>query len=126
MVLVVVGMALLSTIERDTPLVVVGAFMAMLGIGMGATMQNLVLSVQNNTAQSDMGAASALVAFFRTMGGAVGVSALGSALSHRVTTSVAAGLEKLGVTPSTRGQPDDPRHGVAPRAGAYRLRARVR
>jgi EmrB/QacA subfamily drug resistance transporter len=102
-VLVVVGMALLSTIERDTPLVVVGAFMAILGIGMGATMQNLVLSVQNNTAQSDMGAASALVAFFRTMGGAVGVSALGSALSHRVTTSVAAGLEKLGVTPSTSG-----------------------
>jgi hypothetical protein len=77
--------------------------MAVLGIGMGATMQNLVLSVQNNTAQSDMGAASALVAFFRTMGGAVGVSALGTALSHRVTGSVAEGLQRLGVTPSTSG-----------------------
>jgi len=103
MFLTITGMALLSTIDDKTPLAVVAGFMAVLGIGMGATMQNLVLSVQNNTAQSDMGAASALVAFFRTMGGAVGVSALGTALSHRVTSSVAAGLEKIGVTPSTSG-----------------------
>jgi EmrB/QacA subfamily drug resistance transporter len=103
MLLTITGMALLSTITSETRLEVVAAYMAVLGVGLGATMQNLVLSVQNNTAQSDMGAASALVAFFRTMGGAVGVSALGTALSHRVTSSVAAGLEKIGVTSSTSG-----------------------
>jgi EmrB/QacA subfamily drug resistance transporter len=103
MVLTVTGMALLSTMSATTPLVVVGTYMAVLGIGLGATLQNLVLSVQNNTAQSDMGAASALVAFFRTMGGAVGVSALGTALSHQVTSSVAEGLQRLGITPSTSG-----------------------
>jgi EmrB/QacA subfamily drug resistance transporter len=99
MILTITGLALLSTIHRDTSLFVVGAFMAVLGIGMGATMQNLVLSVQNNTAQSDMGAASSLVAFFRTMGGAIGVSALGTALSHRVAANTAAGLQKLGIEP---------------------------
>jgi hypothetical protein len=52
-------MTLLSTINRTTGLFVVGTYMAVLGVGLGATMQNLVLSVQNNTAQSDMGAASA-------------------------------------------------------------------
>ena len=52
--------------------------MAVLGLGLGATMQNLVLAVQNNTAQSDMGAASSLVAFFRSMGGSIGVAALGA------------------------------------------------
>src|SRR5690349_16435551 len=62
MILTIAGLALLSTIQHDTSLVVVGAYMAVLGVGMGATMQNLVLSVQNNTAQSDMGAASSLVA----------------------------------------------------------------
>jgi predicted MFS family arabinose efflux permease len=103
MLLTIAGMALLSTIDRNTSLVVVGAFMAVLGIGMGATMQNLVLSVQNNTAQRDMGAASALVAFFRTMGGAIGVSALGTVLSHQVTQNVLAGLTKLNITPSTSG-----------------------
>ena len=100
MILTITGLALLSTIHRDTSLFVVGGYMAVLGIGMGATMQNLVLSVQNNTAQSDMGAASSLVAFFRTMGGAVGVSALGTALSHRVAANLAAGLQKLGIEPS--------------------------
>ncbi len=103
MALTIAGMALLSTIDRNTPLVEVGSFMAVLGIGMGATMQNLVLSVQNNTAQSDMGAASSLVAFFRTMGGAVGVSALGTALSHQVSTNVRAGLERIGITPTSSG-----------------------
>ena len=42
---------------RRTPLCRVGVFMAVLGLGLGATMQNLVLAVQNNTAQADMGAA---------------------------------------------------------------------
>ena len=63
--------------------------MAVLGLGLGATMQNLVLAVQNNTAQRDMGAASSVVAFFRSMGGSIGVSALGAVLSHQVADQVA-------------------------------------
>ena len=95
MVLVVIGLLLLSTIDEKTPLVTVGAFMAVVGVGLGATMQNLVLAVQNNTAQADMGSASAVVAFFRSMGGSVGVSALGALLSAQVSDKVTAGLERL-------------------------------
>ncbi len=100
MVLTVVGLALLSTIDAGTSLVRVGGFMVVLGVGLGATMQNLVLAVQNNTAQRDMGAASSVVAFFRSMGGSIGVSVLGAVLSHQVTASVTSGLSKLGVDPS--------------------------
>jgi EmrB/QacA subfamily drug resistance transporter len=97
MVLVIVGMYLLSTISAHTNLAAVGLYMAVLGVGMGATMQNLVLSVQNNTAQSDMGAASSLVAFFRTMGGSIGVSALGAVLGHQVSQRVTEGMTRLGI-----------------------------
>jgi EmrB/QacA subfamily drug resistance transporter len=97
MVLVVVGLTLLGTIDATTPLVEVGAFMALLGLGLGATMQNLVLAVQNNTAQADMGAASSVVSFFRSMGGSIGVSALGALLSHQVTQKVTDGLAALGI-----------------------------
>ena len=97
MAFVVVGLTLLGTIDSTTPLVVVGAFMAVLGLGLGATMQNLVLAVQNNTAQADMGAASSVVAFFRSMGGSIGVSALGAVLSHQVTQSVTDGLARMGI-----------------------------
>jgi EmrB/QacA subfamily drug resistance transporter len=97
MVLTVVGLFLLGTIDDTTGLVRVGAYMAVLGLGLGATMQNLVLAVQNNTAQKDMGAASSVVAFFRSMGGSIGVSALGAVLSHHVTADVRSGLARLGV-----------------------------
>ncbi len=97
MALVVVGITLLGTIDATTPLIEVGAFMALLGLGLGATMQNLVLAVQNNTAQSDMGAASSVVSFFRSMGGSIGVSALGALLSHQVTQKVTDGLAALGI-----------------------------
>jgi len=97
MVLVVAGLALLSRIDEVTPLWVLAVDMAVLGLGLGATMQNLVLSVQNNAAQADMGAASSLVAFFRSLGGSIGVAALGAVLSHRVSTHVTAGLTRLGL-----------------------------
>jgi EmrB/QacA subfamily drug resistance transporter len=98
--MVVIGLGLLSTIDAETPLVLVGAFMAVLGLGLGATMQNLVLAVQNNTAQADIGAASSVVAFFRSMGGSIGVSALGALLSHQVAAKLAEGLAAMGVDTS--------------------------
>jgi EmrB/QacA subfamily drug resistance transporter len=97
MALVVVGLGLLGTMDAHTPLVEIGAFMAILGIGLGATMQNLVLAVQNNTAQADMGAASSVVAFFRSMGGSIGVSALGAVLSHQTASLFADGAAKAGI-----------------------------
>jgi EmrB/QacA subfamily drug resistance transporter len=95
MVLVIAGLALLGTIDAHTPLVVVGAFMALVGVGLGATMQNLVLAVQNNASPTDLGAASSVVAFFRSIGGSVGVSALGAVLAHQVSGSVTDGLGTL-------------------------------
>ena len=48
MVAVIIGLSLLATIDANTPLALVGTFMAVLGLGLGATMQNLVLAVQDN------------------------------------------------------------------------------
>ncbi|GAA4823456.1 MDR family MFS transporter [Tomitella cavernea] len=87
-VLLVSGAALLSTITSTTPIIVVGLYMSILGIGVGCLNQNLVLAVQNNAAQKDIGSASSLAAFMRTMGGAIGVSALGTALGHKVAASI--------------------------------------
>jgi EmrB/QacA subfamily drug resistance transporter len=84
MVTVIAGLSLLATIDESTVLWQIGVFMAVLGVGLGATMQNLVLAVQNNTAQADLGSASSVVAFFRSLGGSIGVSALGAVLSNQV------------------------------------------
>jgi MFS family permease len=91
------GLAAMGTLDETTSLVELAAFMAIVGAGMGMVMQNLVLVVQNSVSFSQMGAASALIAFFRSLGGASGVSALGAVLSAKVTSSIAAGLAAIGV-----------------------------
>ncbi|WP_443089319.1 MDR family MFS transporter [Yinghuangia sp. ASG 101] len=78
------GLALMSTAREDTNFVILGVFMFVLGLGIGAMQQNLVLAVQNSVEVHQLGAASSTVAFFRSLGGAVGVSILGAVMSHRV------------------------------------------
>lgn len=84
-VLLTAGLGLLSTIRYDTPYWHIGLFMALMGLGVGMMMQNLVLCTQNQVAPSDLGAASSVVTFFRSLGGAVGVSVLGSVMSSRIS-----------------------------------------
>jgi EmrB/QacA subfamily drug resistance transporter len=91
-VLVVVGFGLLSVVDHETNMVLLGAFLFVLGVGIGMTMQNLVLAVQNTVAASDLGAASSAVAFFRSLGGTIGVSVLGAVLASRVGDLIRAGL----------------------------------
>ncbi|MFJ6305765.1 DHA2 family efflux MFS transporter permease subunit [Streptomyces althioticus] len=88
-VLLTAGLGLLSTIRYDTPYWHIGLFMALMGLGVGMMMQNLVLCTQNQVAPSDLGAASSVVTFFRSLGGAVGVSVLGSVMSSRISTYAA-------------------------------------
>ncbi|AXI80356.1 MDR family MFS transporter [Peterkaempfera bronchialis] len=96
--LLTVGFALMGTVRADTSLVLLGVYMFLVGTGVGMTMQNLVLAVQNTVPMHELGAASSVVAFFRTMGGAIGVSALGAVLGAHVKTYTADGLTALGVT----------------------------
>ncbi|GAA4838992.1 hypothetical protein GCM10023221_15640 [Luteimicrobium xylanilyticum] len=95
--LTVVGLVLMGTARAGTSYALLALYMFLIGAGLGMSMQNLVLSVQNQVARSELGSASALVAFMRTLGGAVGVSALGALLATRVVDYVTEGLTKAGV-----------------------------
>ncbi|MEU5564269.1 MDR family MFS transporter [Micromonospora musae] len=87
------GMVLLGTIDAQTSVVLLSIYMAVLGIGVGMLMQNLVLAAQNDVPAQELGAATSVLTFFRSMGGAIGVSALGAVLASRITSLTA---EKLG------------------------------
>jgi MFS family permease len=91
-VLLVIGLVVLGTIDHTTPYWYVGLGMLAMGLGMGMMMQNLVLAVQNTVDVSQIGASSASVAFFRSLGGAVGVSVLGAVLATRVKDLLIQGL----------------------------------
>ncbi|MEU6562089.1 MFS transporter [Nocardia nova] len=94
-ILVTAGLGLLGTLRYDTNYWLMAIYMVMMGVGIGTTMQNLVLCTQNQVAPADLGAASSLVAFFRSLGGAIGVSALGAVMATRVKDYIGDGLRHL-------------------------------
>lgn len=91
-IILVLGFLGLGFVDHATALWIVGVAMAVVGIGVGMTMQNLVLAVQNSVPLSELGAASASVTFFRSLGGTIGVSVLGAVLANRVTADLSAAL----------------------------------
>jgi len=54
------------------------------GLGLGLVMPNMTTAVQNAVPLRDMGAATATLAFFRSLGGVVGVAASGAVLSGKL------------------------------------------
>lgn len=87
-----VGLGLMGIIDDTTSLAEVALFMLVVGAGIGMLMQNLILAVQNVIPASEIGAGSALIAFFRSLGGAIGVSVMGAVLSSKVSDAIATGL----------------------------------
>jgi hypothetical protein len=99
----VAGFAALSVIDHQTPLWYVGIGMALVGVGVGMSMQNLVLAVQNSVELKDIGAASSTVAFFRSLGGTIGVSVLGAVLARRVNDQITTDLANAGIPAGSTG-----------------------
>lgn len=85
-VMLTVGIYLMSTVEYNTDYVLLSVYMLLLGAGIGMVMQNLVLVVQNAVAPNLLATASSSVAFFRSLGGTIGVSIMGSVLAATVTS----------------------------------------
>jgi len=96
-ILLIGGLGLAGSIDHTTELWLTGLYTAILGLGLGLLMQNLVLAVQNTVRATDIGTASASVAFFRSVGGAIGVSVLGAVLANRVKELAAEGLAAAGI-----------------------------
>lgn len=94
-VFLIAGSFLLSTIHYDTNFALVSLYMFLLGAGVGMTMQNLVLVVQNTTKPTEIGVASSGVTFFRSLGGTIGVSIMGAALAARVTDLVTSSKDDI-------------------------------
>lgn len=103
-VLLIAGSYLLSTIHYDTNFALVSLYMFLLGAGVGMTMQNLVLIVQNTAKPTEIGVASSGVTFFRSLGGTIGVSVMGAALASSATELVAVRKDDIGAAIAALGE----------------------
>lgn len=102
--LMILAMALFSTLDVDTPIWRAMLYMVVMGAGLGLSMQTLVLSVQNAMPARDMGVATSSVTFFRSMGGTFGAAVALAILFGSVAGNIADRARSTGVpAPSFRG-----------------------
>ena len=91
---VIIGLALffMSRMHPDDSAVIPISLLALLGVGIGLSMQLLVLIVQNSFPLSMVGTATASNNFFRQIGATLGMSVIGSVFTARLMTNLADSL----------------------------------
>lgn len=78
----IVGMALLSLWDENSKLNVQIGFLIVVGVGLGGSMQSVVLAGQCAVPPRDIAVVTSMLSFFRTMGGVVSVAIGGSLINN--------------------------------------------
>lgn len=86
------GLYLLSRLDEHTGLWLGSLYMFVLGVGVGLSMQVLLIAVQNTVDYADLGVATSGVTFLRTIGSSFGVAVFGSVYASRLEHGIAAAL----------------------------------
>lgn len=104
----VVGSFLLARAGADSSQLSVMGFVGMMGVGMGFAIPPYFIAVQSSVERRLLGTATSMVQFSRSMGGTIGVSIMGAALSVRLAANLRAG----GLDPGLVSQLLDPLPGA--------------
>jgi EmrB/QacA subfamily drug resistance transporter len=88
-----VGLFLLSLLRPSTGTVQASASMFVLGVGIGGSMQVLVIAVQNAVDYRDLGAATSGATFFRSIGGSFGTAVFGAIFANVLTGNLTHALQ---------------------------------
>jgi predicted MFS family arabinose efflux permease len=87
MTVAAVAAYLLSTMDADTSLVISAIFLAILGLGIGLSQNVVVLAAQASAPQHQVGVATSVVTFARTLGASFGIAVFGAVLNHGLAAS---------------------------------------
>lgn len=88
--LLFVGSALLAQAGADTSQIALMVFITLMGTGMGLSIPPFLIAVQTTVERRYLGTATSTIQFSRSMGGTLGVSAMGAALGTRLASNLAA------------------------------------
>ena len=104
----VTGAFLMMWIGAGSSQIVMMLYVAMMGIGMGLSVPAFLVAVQTTMERRNLGTATSMLQFSRLIGGTLGVSVMGAALSIRLASNLSAS----GLDPSLVAQILDPLPGV--------------
>ncbi|WP_237167931.1 MDR family MFS transporter [Paenibacillus yonginensis] len=116
--LLVVGLALLTTLGEDTGLWTVRAFMILVGLGIGASFSVLSNAAMFSVSPRDRGTASSTLNFLRSLGMTLGITVFGIIQSHLFSRKMEALAGSATDAPGSAGGAGDAAAGAAGTAGA--------
>jgi EmrB/QacA subfamily drug resistance transporter len=94
-----IALLLLSRMDESTPTPVMNLYFFLLGFSLGLIIQVLIIAVQNSVDYADLGAATSGVTFFRSIGGAFGVSVFGAIFTNQLAGNLSAALHGVPLPP---------------------------
>jgi EmrB/QacA subfamily drug resistance transporter len=97
-VILIAAFFMLATIQVDTPYWNIAIYAFFFGIGLGLAMMTIVTPIQNAVEMRDMGVATSVTTFGRSLGGAIGTALFGAVLASRLSIYLA---EQLGDAATT-------------------------
>jgi hypothetical protein len=90
----VIGAFLMSRVDANINQYVLMSFVTLMGIGMGFSIPPFLIAVQTTVERRYLGTATSTMQFSRSIGGTLGVSVMGAALSARLAANLnASGLD---------------------------------
>lgn len=88
--LLFVGAVLLATVNMNTSQTLLMIYITIMGIGMGLAIPSFLIAVQTTVERRQLGTATSTIQFSRSIGGTLGVSAMGAALGMRLASNLSA------------------------------------
>jgi EmrB/QacA subfamily drug resistance transporter len=85
-----VGAFLMSRAGMNTSQISLMIFVTLMGIGMGLSIPAFLIAVQTSVERRQLGTATSMLQFSRSIGGTLGVSVMGAALSARLASNLIA------------------------------------
>ena len=90
-----VGLLLMTRLQIVTPYWQVAIYAVLIGMGLGLSMQTIVIALQNAVEMRDMGVATSSNTFFRSLGAVFGTALFGSILTNRLAHYMQSGFAEL-------------------------------
>jgi EmrB/QacA subfamily drug resistance transporter len=90
-----IGLILMTQLKVDTPYWQVAIYAVLVGMGLGLSMQTIVIALQNSVEMRDMGVATSSNTFFRSLGAVFGTALFGSILTNRLAHYMQSGFAEL-------------------------------
>ena len=92
MVVMMTAMLLFTTINKEMPYWQLAIYAMLMGMGVGLSMQTIVIALQNDVDYRDMGVATSSNTFFRSLGASFGTAIFGTVLTNRFVSEINSNL----------------------------------